>query len=78
MLHNVLYFTVYRFGNETLNGNCSVGQLTQIGFGQQLQNGKTLYDAYVSSGFLSTHLLNQEVYVRSDGMLLTKQQLCHH
>ena len=73
----VSYFTVYKFGNETLNGNCSVGQLTQIGFGQQLQNGKTLYDAYISSGFLSPRLSSQEVYVRSDGMLSIKQSLCN-
>ena len=64
-------YTVYKFGNETLNGNCSVGQLTGIGFRQQQQNGKTLFDAYISSGFLSPQLSNQEVYIRSDGMLST-------
>ena len=73
-MHIVISFSiVYKFGNETLNGNCSVGQLTDIGFEQQLQNGKTLSDAYVNSGFLSPQLSSREVYIRSDGMLSTER-----
>ena len=65
-----LLIAVYKFGNKTLYGNCSIGQLTKIGFEQQLLNGKTLHDAYVSSGFLSPPLSNSEVYIRSDGMFI--------
>ena len=65
-----LTIPVYKFGNETLNGNCSVGQLTKIGFGQQMQNGQTLYNAYVSTGFLNPNLSSSEVYVRSDGKFI--------
>ena len=64
-----LFIAVYKFGNETLNGNCSVGQLTKIGFGQQMQNGIALYDAYVNSGFLNPNISSDQVYIRSDGAL---------
>ena len=66
------YFTVFKFGNETLNGNCSVGQLTKIGFDQQMRNGKTLHDAYVGNGLLSPNLSSNEVYIRSDSKLSDK------
>lgn len=65
-----LLIAVYKFGNKTLYGNCSIGQLTKIGFEQELLNGKTLHDAYVSSGFLSPTLSNSEVYIRSDGTFI--------
>ena len=65
-----LLLVVYKFGNEVLNGNCSVGQLTNIGFEQQIRNGKALREAYVSSGFLSPNLTNTQVYIRSDGKFM--------
>lgn len=60
--------TVFQFGDEVLKGNCSVGQLTTIGFYQHLMNGYSLRKAYVDSGFLSKNLSRSEVYIRSDGM----------
>ena len=50
-----------------LNGNCSVGQLTVQGFMQQVDNGKSLWEAYVATGFLSTKFDASEIYLRSDG-----------
>lgn len=68
--HWVFFFlnTVFQFGDEVLKGNCSVGQLTTIGFYQHLMNGYSLRKAYVDSGFLSKNLSRSEVYIRSDGM----------
>ena len=59
---------VFQFGDEALKGNCSVGQLTTIGFYQHLMNGYSLRKAYVNSGFLSKNLSRSEVYIRSDSM----------
>ena len=63
---NGFLVTVFGFGGEALNGNCSVGQLTTIGFDQQLPNGGSLKKAYVDTGFLSTVLSPSEIYLRSD------------
>lgn len=49
-----------------MNGNCSVGQLTSIGYSQHLANGKSLNMAYVKTGFLKSSLDPSEVYIRSD------------
>ena len=59
---------VFDFGGEALNGNCSVGQLTTIGFHQQLLNGGSLRKRYVESGFLSKKISSSQIYIRSDGM----------
>lgn len=59
-------FTVFGFGGEPLNGNCSVGQLTTIGFSQHQMNGGSLRKAYVGSGFLSSVISPSEIYLRSD------------
>lgn len=61
---------VYRFGEETLTGNCSLGQLTAIGFNQQQTNGMMLKKAYVDSGFLSGKINTTEIYIRSDGRMV--------
>ena len=58
--------TVFGFGGEPLNGNCSVGQLTTIGFHQQQVNGGSLRKAYVDTGFLSDVISPSEIYLRSD------------
>ena len=58
---------VFDFGGEVLNGNCSVGQLTTIGFSQQLLNGVSLGKSYVKSGFLSKRISSSQIYIRSDG-----------
>lgn len=59
-------FSGFLFGDETLNGNCSIGQLTTIGYNQQLANGKALMQAYVKSGFLDDTISSSEIYIRSD------------
>jgi len=59
---------VYSFGDETLRGNCSVAQLTSLGYWQHIENGKQLASAYTSGGFLSKTLDPREIYLRSDGM----------
>ena len=61
---------VYRFGEETLAGNCSLGQLTITGFDQQIINGLVLKKAYVDSGFLSGKVNMNEIYIRSDGRIV--------
>ena len=48
-------------------GNCSVGQLTTIGFNQQQLNGGYLRKAYVDTGFLNSTISPSEIYLRSDG-----------
>ena len=58
---------MYKFGIEEMRGNCSVGQLTTVGYAQQVANGRALRKAYVESGFLSDHISPAEVYLRSDG-----------
>ena len=64
---HTLIATVYSFGDETLRGNCSVGQLTSIGFKQHIDNGGHLATAYVNGQFLSKALNTSELYLRSDG-----------
>ena len=67
---NIIFLvTVYKYGVEELSGNCSVGQLTLIGFYQQIANGQSLRKAYVDSGFLSNMITPSEIYFRSDGEL---------
>ena len=61
------YVIVFMPTNEIMNGNCSVGQLTTIGYSQHLSNGHSLNSAYVKTGFLSPSLNPSEVYIRSDG-----------
>ena len=61
---------VFLFGDEVLNGNCSVGQLTTIGYNQQLANGKALRQAYVEKGFLGSKISLSEIYIRSDSKRL--------
>lgn len=61
-----VYRRVFAFGEEDLQGNCSVGQLTTIGYAQQLKNGASLRKAYVDTGLLSLKLSSQEVYIHSD------------
>ncbi|KAL5471128.1 hypothetical protein EMCRGX_G029211 [Ephydatia muelleri] len=60
-----VYRKVYKFG-ESLPGNCSVGQLTTIGFNQHIQNGASLRKAYVDTGFLPANFDGDEIYLRSD------------
>lgn len=61
------YVIVFMPTNEVMNGNCSVGQLTTIGYSQHLSNGRSLNSAYVKTEFLSPSLNPNEVYIRSDG-----------
>jgi hypothetical protein len=68
-----LYRKVFGFGGEPLNGNCSVGQLTTIGFHQQQVNGGSLRKAYVDTGFLSDVISPSETYLRSDNEPRTQQ-----
>ena len=58
---------MFDFGGEALMGNCSVGQLTTIGFSQQQLNGGYLRKAYVDTGFLNSTISPSEIYLRSDG-----------
>ena len=60
---------MFDFGGEPLNGNCSVGQLTEPGFNQHLVNGGQLKKAYVDSGFLNPSISASEIYLRSDSEL---------
>ena len=64
---------MFAIGNEPLHGNCSVAQLTKIGFVQQLSNGKVMKKAYIDSGFLSDQLNEKELYIRSDSKLSSIQ-----
>lgn len=43
-----LYRKAYIGGEEDFPGNCATGQLTSLGYVQQLNNGAALRDAYVS------------------------------
>eukprot|EP00731_Ephydatia_muelleri_P020867 Em0013g594a len=60
-----VYRKVYKTG-EMLPGNCSVGQLTTIGYNQHIQNGASLRKAYVDTGFLPANFDGDEIYLRSD------------
>ena len=62
-----LHISVYLKTNEVMNGNCSVAQLTAIGYSQHLANGRSLNAAYVKKGFLKSTLDPSEVFIRSDG-----------
>lgn len=66
---------VFDFNGEELNGNCSVGQLTTIGYEQHLLNGASLRKTYVESGFLSDTISPSEVYLRSDSKCGTLLQV---
>ena len=69
MLNIAFLAVVYSFGDETLRGNCSISQLTSIGFNQQKTNGQNLAQAYVDGTFLSKTLDPTQLYLRSDGQL---------
>ena len=60
---------MFDFGGEALNGNCSVGQLTEPGFNQHLVNGDQLKRGYIDSGFLGPSISASEIYLRSDSEL---------
>ena len=62
----IFFAPVYKTG-EMLPGNCSVGQLTTIGFNQHIQNGASLRKAYVDTGFIPANFDGDEIYLRSDG-----------
>ena len=62
----VPFITVFNSGGEWLNGNCSVGQLTSIGFNQHQANGASLLESYVKSGFLKNSITSSQIYIRSD------------
>eukprot|EP01121_Diplochlamys_sp_Union-15-3_P008178 TRINITY_DN2153_c0_g1_i1.p1 TRINITY_DN2153_c0_g1~~TRINITY_DN2153_c0_g1_i1.p1 ORF type:complete len:310 (+),score=37.84 TRINITY_DN2153_c0_g1_i1:72-1001(+) len=50
-------------------GNCGLGQLTDKGYQQHVSNGNVLRQTYIQSmGFFSSHLVSEEVYVRSTDM----------
>lgn len=72
-LVNLMRSVVFKFGGEALTGNCSVGQLTTIGFKQQMTNGMMLKKAYVDSGFLSGQINKSEIYIRSDGKIMDEE-----
>ena len=75
-----MHSVVFKFGDEALNGNCSLGQLTTIGLKQQMTNGMMLKKAYVDSGFLSGQINRSEIYIRSDGEIvnLNIETVCVH
>lgn len=54
-------------GREEIPGDCALGQLTSIGFKQQVKNGENYRKIYVDSGFLSTNFSSVEHRVRSTG-----------
>ena len=58
---------MFKSGVEEINGNCSVGQLTTIGFYQHQVNGGYLRKGYVESGFLNKMITSSQIYIRSDG-----------
>lgn len=74
---SLLTDTVFNSNGEVLNGNCSVGQLTTIGFKQQEENGLQLKKSYVDSGFLATTITPSEIYIRSDSELCALYTLTH-
>lgn len=57
-------------GREELPGNCALGQLTSVGFKQQLTLGEHFRTVYVDNSFLSSNLTSKELYIRSDGKLV--------
>ncbi|XP_011406697.1 PREDICTED: counting factor 60-like [Amphimedon queenslandica] len=64
--------------NEEMHGNCSVAQLTTIGYKQHLANGGSLNSAYVKNGFLTPSLDPSQVFIRSDDIprtILSAQSL---
>ncbi|XP_028391161.1 counting factor 60-like [Dendronephthya gigantea] len=68
-----LYRKVFYTGREEVPGNCALGQLTSIGFKQQLSNGENYRKIYVESGFLSPNFSSVEHRVRSTNMFRTLQ-----
>ena len=60
-------FVVFYTGREEVPGNCALGQLTSVGFKQQLENGENYRNVYVDSGFLSKNFSSVEHRVRSTG-----------
>lgn len=68
---NINYYSsillVFDTGREELPGNCALGQLTSIGFKQDITVGEHFRTVYVESGFLSNNFTSKELYVRSDG-----------
>lgn len=68
-----LYRKVFDTGREQLPGNCALGQLTSIGFKQDITAGEQFRTVYVESGFLSSNFTSKELYVRSDDVYRTMQ-----
>ncbi|EFA83971.1 component of the counting factor complex [Heterostelium album PN500] len=65
---------VYLPGRNFFPGNCSLGQLTDLGFAQHSQLGTTFRQLYVQKyGLLSEHLNLSEVWVRSTDVYRTVQ-----
>ena len=67
---HIYIHTVFLSRDEVLNGNCSVGQLTTIGFFQHKINGASLRETYVDSGFLEKAITPSQIYIRSDGIMI--------
>ena len=63
---------------QRTRGNCSVGQLTKVGFMQQEKNGDVLRKAYVDSTFLKQNLSASEVYIRSDSECIIENDVAPH
>lgn len=68
-----LYRKVFYTGREEVPGNCALGQLTSIGFKQQLDNGENYRKVYVDSGFLLKNFSSVEHRVRSTDIFRTLQ-----
>jgi len=71
---NRLFRKVYMPNREYLPGNCSVGQLTSLGFSQHLQLGQAFQSLYIEKyGLLSSTLNPNEMYFRSTDVPRTLQ-----
>ncbi|KAF2069970.1 hypothetical protein CYY_008708 [Polysphondylium violaceum] len=71
---NRLFRKVYMPNREYLPGNCSVGQLTSLGYSQHIQLGSSLHDLYVQKyELLSPQLDPTELYFRSTDVPRTLQ-----
>eukprot|EP01102_Stenamoeba_stenopodia_P022673 TRINITY_DN9535_c0_g1_i3.p1 TRINITY_DN9535_c0_g1~~TRINITY_DN9535_c0_g1_i3.p1 ORF type:complete len:445 (-),score=50.48 TRINITY_DN9535_c0_g1_i3:22-1356(-) len=69
-----LYRKEYNAGRNQFAGDCKVGQLTQLGYQQQVSNGEFLRQAYVDQiAFLNETLHLDEIWIRSDDIPRTVQ-----
>ncbi|KAF2072873.1 hypothetical protein CYY_005821 [Polysphondylium violaceum] len=76
---NRLFRKVYMPNREYLPGNCSVGQLTSLGFEQHLQLGQTFQSLYIEKyGLLSSQLDPNVMYFRSTDVPRTLQSAQAH